>query len=128
MFLASPFPFNPAVIPFVRPRQFASHLGAMASEQLPNPSESLLIHLRFLVGKTNKFNDRNHAGLADGTAVPEDHLPVSSSQASSSLTNMTSNLVLQRYFAKSGHVGEDPKKMKKNGGGKGGWYARLEYN
>jgi len=53
------------------------------------------------VGKTNKFNDRNHAGLADGTATAEDHLP--------------------RYFAKSGYVDTDPKKMKKQGAGKGGW-------
>lgn len=46
-------------------------------------------------------NDRDHAGLANGTAAASEHLP--------------------RYFAKSGHVDEDPKKMKKNGGGKGGW-------
>ncbi|KAI4087573.1 MAG: hypothetical protein LQ344_006691 [Seirophora lacunosa] len=39
--------------------------------------------------------------LADGTSVPEDHLP--------------------RYFAKSGHVDADPKKVKKEGGGKGNW-------
>jgi hypothetical protein len=48
------------------------------------------------VGKSHKFNDRDHAGLADGTAEP-------------------------RYFAKSGHVDVDPKKTKKNGAGKGGW-------
>jgi hypothetical protein len=53
------------------------------------------------VTRTEKHNDRNHSGLADGTATPEDHLP--------------------RYFAKSGHVGEDPKKVKKEGGGKGNW-------
>lgn len=61
----------------------------------------ILIQYRHPVGKTNKFNDRNYAGLADGTATAEDHLP--------------------RYFAKSGYVDNDPKKMKKNGGGKGGW-------
>jgi hypothetical protein len=53
------------------------------------------------VGKSHKFNDRDHAGLADGTALPAEHLP--------------------RYFAKSGHVDADPKKTKKNGAGKGGW-------
>ncbi|RDW91218.1 hypothetical protein BP5796_02383 [Coleophoma crateriformis] len=53
------------------------------------------------VGKSHKFNDRDHAGLADGTAAPEEHLP--------------------RYFAKSGFEGNDPKKAKKNGAGKGGW-------
>jgi hypothetical protein len=53
------------------------------------------------VGKTHKMNDRDHAGLADGTASPTEHLP--------------------RYFAKAGHVDTDPKKTKKNGAGKGGW-------
>jgi len=53
------------------------------------------------MGKSHKFNDRDHAGLADGTAAAEEHLP--------------------RYFAKSGHVDTDPKKTKKNGAGKGGW-------
>lgn len=54
-----------------------------------------------IVTRTNKGNDRNHAGLADGTAVPEDHLP--------------------RYFAKSGHADADPTALKKSGGGKGNW-------
>ncbi|CAG8960146.1 hypothetical protein HYFRA_00010625 [Hymenoscyphus fraxineus] len=53
------------------------------------------------MGKTHKMNDRDHAGLADGTALPIEHLP--------------------RYFAKSGHADADPKKSKKNGAGKGGW-------
>ncbi|KAH8685986.1 hypothetical protein BGZ60DRAFT_106155 [Tricladium varicosporioides] len=53
------------------------------------------------MGKSHKYNDRDHAGLADGTAAPTEHLP--------------------RYFAKSGHVDADPKKTKKNGAGKGGW-------
>jgi len=51
--------------------------------------------------RSHKLNDRDHAGLADGTAAPEEHLP--------------------RYFAKSGHVDADPKKTKKDGGGKGNW-------
>lgn len=51
--------------------------------------------------RTEKRNDRNHSGLADGTATAEDHLP--------------------RYFAKSGHVDADPKGVKKQGGGKGNW-------
>ncbi|CZS98526.1 uncharacterized protein RCO7_04138 [Rhynchosporium graminicola] len=53
------------------------------------------------MGKTNKYNDRDHAGLADGTAAATEHLP--------------------RYFAKAGHIDADPKKTKKNGAGKGGW-------
>lgn len=51
--------------------------------------------------RSNKFNDRDHAGLADGTAAPSEHLP--------------------RFFAKHGHEGVDPKKMKKSGGGRGNW-------
>ena len=57
--------------------------------------------------RSHKLNDRDHVGLADGTAAAEEHLP--------------------RYFAKSGHVDVDPKKVKKEGGGKGNWYGcRLQ--
>ncbi|KAI4256215.1 MAG: hypothetical protein LQ352_002172 [Teloschistes flavicans] len=49
--------------------------------------------------RSHKQNDRDHVALADGTAIAEDHLP--------------------RYFAKSGHADADPKKVKKEGGGKG---------
>ncbi|OJD22566.1 hypothetical protein ACJ73_06088 [Blastomyces percursus] len=51
--------------------------------------------------RSHKLNDRDHAGIADGTAAPEAHLP--------------------RYFAKHGHIDSDPKKTKKDGGGKGNW-------
>lgn len=51
--------------------------------------------------RTHKENDRDHVGLANGTAAPEEHLP--------------------RYFAKSGHAGMDPASTKKQGGGKGNW-------
>ena len=53
--------------------------------------------------RSHKQNDRDHVGLAGGTAAPEEHLP--------------------RYFAKSGHEGSDPNKLKKEGGGKGNWYV-----
>ncbi|KZF25629.1 hypothetical protein L228DRAFT_80199 [Xylona heveae TC161] len=51
--------------------------------------------------RSHKLNDRDHAALADGSAAPEERLP--------------------RYFAKSGFVDTDPKKTKKDGGGKGNW-------
>jgi hypothetical protein len=51
--------------------------------------------------RSHKANDRNHAGLANGTALPEEHIP--------------------KYFAKHGFVDSEPKKIKKNGGGKGNW-------
>lgn len=53
--------------------------------------------------RSHKENDRDHKGLANGTAEPEQHLP--------------------RYFAKTGLVDTDPKKTKKDGHGKGGWYV-----
>ncbi|KAM3072266.1 hypothetical protein ACMFMG_009079 [Clarireedia jacksonii] len=66
----------------------------------------MLMSRLLIVGKSHKYNDRDHAGLADGTALPEEHLP--------------------RYFAKTGHIDMDPKKTKKNGAGKGGWGVEGE--
>lgn len=55
--------------------------------------------------RSHKANERDHVGLANGTADPDQHLP--------------------RYFGKSGHVDADPKGVKKSGGGKGNWYADI---
>jgi len=51
--------------------------------------------------RTQKANDRDHVGLSEGTADASEHLP--------------------RYFAKSGHIGEAPNKLKKEGGGRANW-------
>ncbi|KAH6517138.1 hypothetical protein HBI81_182340 [Parastagonospora nodorum] len=51
--------------------------------------------------RSHKFTDRDHAGIADGTAERESRLP--------------------RYFAKAGHADADPTKTKKGGSGKGNW-------
>ncbi|KAI7515042.1 hypothetical protein KC347_g274 [Hortaea werneckii] len=51
------------------------------------------------VTRTHKGNDRDHVGLANGTAVPEEHLP--------------------RYFGKAGFAGTNPAETKKKGSGKG---------
>ncbi|PNS14103.1 hypothetical protein CAC42_6616 [Sphaceloma murrayae] len=51
--------------------------------------------------RSHKANDRDHAGLVNGTAGPEEHLP--------------------RYFSKNGYVDNDPKSTKKKGSGKGNW-------
>jgi len=56
--------------------------------------------------RTHKFNDKDHAGIAEGTAVPQEHLP--------------------HFFAKNGFADVDPKKTKKNGGGKGNWGGAFE--
>ncbi|KAK2731631.1 hypothetical protein FQN57_003268 [Myotisia sp. PD_48] len=53
------------------------------------------------VTRSHKLNDRDHSGATEATAGSPEHLP--------------------RYFAKSGHVDADPKKTKKDGGGKGNW-------
>ncbi|KAK3186994.1 hypothetical protein K4F52_004160 [Lecanicillium sp. MT-2017a] len=58
------------------------------------------------VTRSHKANDRDHKGLAEGTALPQEHLP--------------------RYFAKHGYVDVDPKKVKKDGGGKGNWGTFAE--
>ncbi|CAD0038505.1 unnamed protein product [Aureobasidium pullulans] len=52
-------------------------------------------------------NDRDHVGLANGTASPEEHLP--------------------RYFAKSGFSANDnPNRIKKSGNGKGNCNASAQ--
>ncbi|KAL2192028.1 hypothetical protein L209DRAFT_795534 [Thermothelomyces heterothallicus CBS 203.75] len=53
------------------------------------------------MSKALNFNDKDHAGLADGTAVPHEPLP--------------------KYFAKHGFPDADPKKTKKNGAGRANW-------
>jgi hypothetical protein len=53
------------------------------------------------VTRSHKANDRDHKGIAEGTALPVENLP--------------------RFFAKSGYADVDPKKIKKDGGGKGNW-------
>jgi hypothetical protein len=50
--------------------------------------------------RSHKLNDRDH-GVGDTSGGPESQLP--------------------RYFAKHGPVDADPKKTKKDGGGKGNW-------
>ncbi|KAJ4378504.1 hypothetical protein N0V86_006210 [Didymella sp. IMI 355093] len=54
-----------------------------------------------LLTRSHKWTDRDHAGIADGSAERESRLP--------------------RYFAKSGHADTDPTKTKKDGSGKGNW-------
>jgi len=56
--------------------------------------------------RSHKQNERDHAALANGTATATDRLP--------------------RFFSKNGLAGTDPKKIKKNGAGKGGWGVEGE--
>ncbi|KAE8348478.1 hypothetical protein BDV28DRAFT_143376 [Aspergillus coremiiformis] len=51
--------------------------------------------------RSHKVNDRNYSGLNDEMALSHEHTP--------------------RYFAKSGPVDADPRKTKKDGGGKRNW-------
>ncbi|KAL4879834.1 hypothetical protein BJY04DRAFT_90442 [Aspergillus karnatakaensis] len=51
--------------------------------------------------RSHKVNDRDYSAAQNGGVAPNENLP--------------------RYFAKSGPVDADPRKTKKNGGGKGNW-------
>ncbi|KAL1840966.1 hypothetical protein VTJ49DRAFT_7572 [Mycothermus thermophilus] len=51
--------------------------------------------------RSHKFNDKDHAGLAEGTAVPHEPVP--------------------KYFGKNGFPDADPNKTKKNGAGRANW-------
>ncbi|KAK8045095.1 hypothetical protein PG993_005119 [Apiospora rasikravindrae] len=62
---------------------------------------SLIYPIEQLVTRSHKYNEKDHAGLAEGTVLPQDNLP--------------------KFFAKNGFDGVDPKKTKKNGGGRGNW-------
>lgn len=57
------------------------------------------------VTRSHKANDRDHKGIAEGTAAPMEYVP--------------------RYFAKSGYADADPKKVKKDGSGRGNWYVYI---
>jgi len=51
--------------------------------------------------RSHKFGDKDHAGIAEGTVLPQEHIP--------------------KFFAKNGFADADPKKTKKNGGGRANW-------
>jgi hypothetical protein len=51
--------------------------------------------------RSHKYGDKDHAGIAEGTVLPQDHIP--------------------KFFGKNGWADTDPKKTKKNGGGKANW-------
>ena len=58
--------------------------------------------------RSHKLNDRDHVALSDGASTgSHEHIP--------------------RYFAKSGPIDADPKKTKKDGGGKGNWWVLTQY-
>ncbi|KAI0170856.1 hypothetical protein BJ166DRAFT_576221 [Pestalotiopsis sp. NC0098] len=61
-------------------------------------------HRSFIKGavtRSHKYNEKDHAGIAEGTVLPQDNVP--------------------KFFAQNGFAGVDPKKTKKNGGGRGNW-------
>ncbi|KAI9369978.1 hypothetical protein BJX61DRAFT_535991 [Aspergillus egyptiacus] len=53
------------------------------------------------VTRSHKVNDREHTAVQNGALTPKEHVPC--------------------YFGKSGPVDADPRKTKKNGGGRGNW-------
>lgn len=80
------------------------YFHSLASNHIHLPSQSTSDHLtnttnQPLVTRSHKSNDREHQ--AEGMMGTRDNLP--------------------RYFAKSGPTDADPRKTKKDGGGKGNW-------
>ncbi|EHA48632.1 hypothetical protein MGG_00777 [Pyricularia oryzae 70-15] len=72
------------------------------SSLVPNKTHSTLPNSSIpIMTRSHKANNRNHAALANGTALPEEHIP--------------------KYFAKHGFLDNEPKKVKKNGGGRSNW-------
>ncbi|KAL6921705.1 hypothetical protein FSHL1_005673 [Fusarium sambucinum] len=51
--------------------------------------------------RSHKANDRDHKGIAEGTVLPTETAP--------------------RFFGKNGFADVDPKKVKKDGSGRGNW-------
>lgn len=88
--ISYPLPTLP-IIPINQPRQECA--------------ASLILFIHILtdtpVTRSHKANDRDHKGIAEGTALPVDNIP--------------------RFFGKHGFADTDPKKMKKDGAGRGNW-------
>ncbi|KAM0341809.1 hypothetical protein ACHAPQ_000359 [Fusarium lateritium] len=54
-----------------------------------------------ILTRSHKANDRDHKGIAEGTILPSETVP--------------------RFFGKNGFADVDPKKVKKDGSGRGNW-------
>ncbi|KAI1532077.1 hypothetical protein PtrCC142_008227 [Pyrenophora tritici-repentis] len=89
----------PPVVPELTVLEYLNHHTNLKHPSPPPHSQS---HPSTMT-RSHKFTDRDHAGIADGTAERETRLP--------------------KYFAKSGHADSDPTKTKKGGSGKGNWGA-----
>ncbi|PYI10401.1 hypothetical protein BO78DRAFT_306040 [Aspergillus sclerotiicarbonarius CBS 121057] len=63
--------------------------------------QPLVSSLTAPVTRSHKINDQDHSGSQEGAALLQENIP--------------------RYFAKSGPVDADPRKTKKDGGGKRNW-------
>ncbi|KAI6365338.1 hypothetical protein MCOR31_007013 [Pyricularia oryzae] len=83
---------EPSIVGFHNPVICSIELETHST--LPNSSIPIMT-------RSHKANNRNHAALANGTALPEEHIP--------------------KYFAKHGFLDNEPKKVKKNGGGRSNW-------
>ncbi|UKZ52122.1 hypothetical protein TrVGV298_005897 [Trichoderma virens] len=86
-------------IPPPPPSLSPSDCSQTASSLLPSSHFVASRHPSIKMTRSHKYNDRDHKGLADGSVSPTENLP--------------------RFFAKSGYVDTDPKKVKKDGNGKG---------
>ncbi|KAL7767774.1 hypothetical protein ACKLNR_002075 [Fusarium oxysporum f. sp. zingiberi] len=68
---------------------------------IESPGASSEISPLFTMTRSHKANDRDHKGIAEGTALPTETVP--------------------RFFGKNGFADVDPKKVKKDGSGRGNW-------
>lgn len=97
---------RPACLPFPFPFSSISKHHLKYPHQFVHPPPSS-IEIRFhpiltrTVTRSHKFNDREYQAPESGVIAPQENLP--------------------RFFAKSGPTDADPKKTKKDGGGKGNW-------
>ncbi|KAH0527744.1 hypothetical protein TsFJ059_002693 [Trichoderma semiorbis] len=87
---------------------FGGLSGRSVHGQYLTPSSHFVAsrHPSIKMTRSHKYNDRDHKGIADGSVSPTENLP--------------------RFFAKSGYVDVDPKKVKKDGCGKGNWGSAGE--
>jgi hypothetical protein len=82
------------------------------------------------VTRSHKYNDRDHTGgmsysLSSMLRLIMVEPPADCTVHVESVDEGINNI--PKYFAKHGFADTDPKKIKKNGGGKGNWYVCFPF-
>ncbi|KAK3942285.1 hypothetical protein QBC46DRAFT_447950 [Diplogelasinospora grovesii] len=104
-------PFLTPVVELINPASSIDNLQQTTTSNhifstLINSTNSTLTYQSQFIKMTrsHKYNDKDHHAIAEGLPQ-EEHIP--------------------KFFAKHGFPDADPKKTKKNGGGKGNWYVVI---